>query len=260
MVPIRDKARIVDFLQRDPDLHLYEIGDLDPFFWPHTRWYGLEDDAGQLEAVALLYSATSLPVLLALGRELAPVASLLEAIRPDLTAPFYAHLSPGLVGVLERHFACASHGVHLKMSLADPTRIYDADTSDAPRLEPRGLSEVEEFYRRSYPGNWFDPRMLSTGQYFGIREDGALVSVAGVHVYSPDFGVAALGNIATLPSHRGRGLAGRVTARLCTSLLQTASRIGLNVKADNLGAIACYQRLGFSRVASYEEFMVGGRG
>jgi ribosomal protein S18 acetylase RimI-like enzyme len=30
--------------------------------------------------------------------------------------------------------------------------------------------------------------------------------------------------------------------------------IGLNVKADNTGAISCYERLGFEKIALYGEY------
>jgi predicted GNAT family acetyltransferase len=99
--------------------------------------------------------------------------------------------------------------------------------------------------------------MLQTGFYFGIRRGRALVSAAGVHVYSRPYKVAALGNIATRPDVRGRGLGTAVTARLCQELLRAGVEcIGLNVKADNLGARACYEKLGFVRVADYGEYMV----
>ena len=55
--------------------------------------------------------------------------------------------------------------------------------------------------------------MLETGKYFGIRREGILVSVAGIHVYSPEYDVAALGNITTHPDFRGQGLGRKVTAR-----------------------------------------------
>jgi predicted GNAT family acetyltransferase len=100
------------------------------------------------------------------------------------------------------------------------------------------------------------PLKYETKQYYGVKEDGRLVSVAGVHVYSPRYGVAALGNVATRPAWRGRGLAKRATARLCQSRLEHVPHIGANVKADNLPAIACYRRLGFETIASYGEFMV----
>jgi len=118
------------------------------------------------------------------------------------------------------------------------------------------LPDIQAFYQDSYPGNWFDPRMLETGQYFGLLTDDRLVSVGGIHVYSPQYRVAALGNIATHPAYRGRGCGKAVTARICQSLSQTVDEIGLNVKADNRPALACYQRLGFDVVAEYGEFAV----
>jgi predicted GNAT family acetyltransferase len=95
--------------------------------------------------------------------------------------------------------------------------------------------------------------MLQTGRYYGVRDAGRLLSVAGVHVHSPAMRVAALGNIATHPTARGRGLAAAVTARLCAELLRECDHVGLNVKADNQPAVACYSRLGFAPVAEYEE-------
>jgi hypothetical protein len=41
MVMLHDKGEIEAFLRRDVSLHIYEIGDLDDVFWPHTTWYAL---------------------------------------------------------------------------------------------------------------------------------------------------------------------------------------------------------------------------
>ena len=101
--------------------------------------------------------------------------------------------------------------------------------------------------------------MLETNQYFGIMEDNRLASIAGIHVYSPEYRVAALGNTTTLPSQRNKGYARRVTARLCQSLMDEGMDVGLNVKADNKTAVSCYERVGFKVVATYEEFMVQGK-
>ena len=99
------------------------------------------------------------------------------------------------------------------------------------------LADIEAFYRTAYPGTWFAARMLATGRYVGIREDGRLVCVAGVHVHSPTWGVAALGNVATLPERRGEGLARAACAALCRLLLADGiETIALNVRADNAPA------------------------
>jgi predicted GNAT family acetyltransferase len=68
--------------------------------------------------------------------------------------------------------------------------------------------------------------------------------------------VAALGNLATRPELRRQGLATRTVARLCLSLVEAVRHVGLNVHADNTGAIALYEKLGFKVVAPYIEAMV----
>ena len=242
-----DALAIARYCRRDLALYLYQVGDLDPFFWPHTRWYGRRDARGQLAALALLYRGSDPPTLLAFASEpeRASTAALLAELEPQLPERLYAHLSPGLDAAFGSR-RLQRHGRHLKMELSDVTRL--AAVEPDPRIV--ALTEADEpqltaFYRESYPDNWFDRRMLLTGQYLAFRDGERLLSVAGVHVYSPRYRVAALGNITTSPSVRGQGLACRVTAALCRQLLESVDVIGLNVAADNAAAVACYRRLGF---------------
>lgn len=255
LVSLRDRDAIESWLRRDAAVHLYELGDLDDFFWPSTTWYGLMND-DVVEAVALLYTATTLPVLVAMGREstMLQVRALLAELAPVMPARFYAHLVPGSADVLARSFDLVSHGTHDRMVLADRTRVDAVDTRTAVPLGPDDEAELSAFYTRAYPGNWFDPRMLGTGAYFGVRREGQIVSVAGVHVVSRRHRVAALGNIATDPLLRGQGLGRIVTAAACQSLAD-ADPIGLNVADDNVGAIGLYRSLGFERVTCYEEHL-----
>jgi predicted GNAT family acetyltransferase len=142
------------------------------------------------------------------------------------------------------------------MAMRDTSGAVGIDCHESVRLTERDRDDLVRLYDDSYPGNWFDPQMLETGQYFGVRVDGRLVSVAGVHVYSEHYRVAAVGNIVTHPAYRNRGYATLVTARLCQSLLEKIDHIGLNVKSDNAPALACYTRLGFEIVAPYGEFTI----
>ncbi len=254
VLDVDDPALIERFARRDEALHLYELGDLDPFFRPHTTWFGLTGEDGELSALALLYHGVSPPTLLALGRvDAEATGALVEAIAPRLPPLCYAHLSPGLLPRLGDRWSPQHHGLHLKMAHRDRDRLA-LHTDDVQRLGPADLADLQALYQRSYPDNWFDARMLQTGQYFGIRQDEQLVCVAGIHVYSPRYRVAALGNVTTDPQWRGRGLARRTTARLCHSLYQTVSTIGLNVKAENTAAIACYRSLGFVEIGQYDEY------
>ena len=262
LISLRDRDAIEVWLRRNAALHLYELGDLDDFFWPTTTWYGLEkDDAqpsplGRVEAVALLYTATALPVLVVMGDEtyLPGVRALLDKLAPVLPARFYAHLLPGSADMLARTFHLEPHGTHDRMVLRDRARLDAVDTSEAVPLGPADEPELSAFYAHAYPGHWFEPRMLAIGAYFAVRRAGKIASVAGVHVVSRRHRVAALGNIATDPALRGQGLARIATAAVCRSLAEL-DPIGLNVAADNAAAIALYRSLGFERTAVYEEHL-----
>lgn len=251
---VHDRTRIADRLREEPALHLYALGDLDDFFFPHTIWYALEVE-GALRQIALLYTGTSLPCLQALApeSEVGEMRSLVRAMAPLLPRRLYVHATPGVVEELAEAYELSPHGLHRKMVLRDRGCLDGVDTSRAAALGPADRAEIDALYAAAYPGNWFDARMLETGRYMGVREGGRLVSIAGIHVYSPVHRVAALGNVTTHPDHRGRGLAGIVTAALCRVLLDDCDVIGLNVLADNRAAIGVYERLGFAIVASYDE-------
>jgi len=252
---IRDKDTIERFLRRNTYLHIYEIGDLDDFFWPYTTWFAAQDGS-EITELALLYTGQPLPVLLALTENIERMGDFLSSIKRRLPDRFYAHLSPGLEKIFSDTHHLESHGDYLKMGVLDRCAVLDLDCSKAFQLDVHHLDELNAFYDTCYPGNWFDPRMLETHQYFGLRKEGQLVSVAGIHVFSADYKVAALGNIATSLEERGKGFGRAVTGAVCRSLLKHVEHIGLNVKKDNIAAIACYKRLGFDVTAPYGEFMV----
>lgn len=255
LVCLRDKKVIESFLRNDPYLHIYGIGDLDDFFWPYTTWYG-STSSEELDAVVLLYERQPPPVILALSKHIPVMRGFLESILHLLPERFYAHLSPGVEDALKSACTLDPHGMHYKMALRDSMPVHRADCSRVIPLTMSDLGDILKLYGASYPGNWFDPEMLETDRYFGIREGEDLVSVAGVHVYSEKYRVAALGNIATHPDHRKKGFGAQVTAALCRSLLDNVDHIGLNVRFDNRAAISCYGKLGFQVIASYNEFMV----
>ena len=253
---IRNKREIETYLRRNTFLNIYGIGDLDDSYWPHTTWCAIKN-RDLIEALALLYIGLSLPVFLALtDRNSDAMSELLNSIADQLPERFYAHLSPGYEKIFERNFMLKSHGLHYKMALKDKSRVRGGDTSRVVMISNDDIKELVTFYNKSYPGHWFEPRMLDSGHYYGIRESDKMVSVAGVHVYSPEYRVAALGNIATHPDYRGKGLGNAVTARLCQELLRSVDHVGLNVKSDNKIAVNCYQKLGFETIAEYGEYMI----
>ena len=165
------------------------------------------------------------------------------------------HLTPGGEQAFSDAWQVESHGRHHKMALTAPQALSEIDASRVSHLTASDLPALQDLYQSAYPGNWFDPRMLETGCYYGVCQGERILSVAGGHVFSPRYRVAAIGNITTHPDFRGQGLGTQVTAQLCRQLTQQVDHIGLHVRTDNAVAIACYQRLGFTVVADYEEFM-----
>lgn len=249
---LHNKDEIESFFRHNTLLHLYALGDLDDFFWQYTTWYALREDSCVTE-IALLYTGGSLPTLLALTDNASRMQELLKTIMPLLPKRLDAHLSGDLAAVFARDYHVQPYGNHTKLALTQHASLSAIDTSQVVRLSRADLVDLETLYSISYPGNWFDPRMLETGYYYGIRANNELVSVAGIHVYSQRYRIATIGNVTTHPSFRGRQLATAACAKLCQDLLLTVDHIGLNVKSDNAGAIACYERLGFERIATYEE-------
>lgn len=254
IVELRDRERLAAFLARRPALHAYELGDLDDFFWPHTRWFGL-DDHGVLHQVALLYEEHDPPTLIAMARPPeGGMAELLAKLAPGLPDRFECHAGPeALAGLGEAFEPVRGPHAHVRMALEDDAAAQ-ALAEPVEVLGGDDLDEVTALYAAAYPSSWFHERRLETGRYVGLREHGRLVCVAGVHVHAPAFGVAALGDVATHPTARGRGKAAATCAGLCALLREDGcTTIALNVREDNIPAIAAYRRIGFDVVTGYLE-------
>ena len=86
--------------------------------------------------------------------------------------------------------------------------------------------------------------------YCGIKdEQGRLLSVAGIHLLNPDYRVAAIGNIVTDSSCRGRGYATKCVRHILDQLFTLVDSVALNVLEDNMPAIYCYKKFGFQTTA-----------
>jgi RimJ/RimL family protein N-acetyltransferase len=250
----RDKNEIFRFLSRTPDLHLYTIGDLDDFFWPDTIWYAIYNN-GEMQSIALLYTAMT-PSTLLLFYESDPYYSreLLRSILGFLPDKLNVHLSPGLIDLFGKESIIRDYGHNYRMVLSgEPEYVYDKNIR---QLELGDIDIINSLYKIAYPDNWFDSRMVETGKYFGYFLEGMLTGIAGIHVYSAEYRIAALGNIATHPEFRGRKICYKLTSSLCSDLKNSVDIIGLNVKSENQAAIRCYENIGFKIKSVYDECLV----
>ena len=243
----RDKKTLENFLRKDPYLHFYEIGDLQEKLFPNTQWFVITDKCG-ITAAALLYRAKEINIFYLL-EDSAPDAAkeLLSGIATKLPEKMYCLLSPYLVDLMAEKYSFEKAVSYDKMKLTGD--IFIGRNIKYPeytyRINSNDAETVGEFLREINPGAFFNGGMLKTGKYFCIRKNASLIATAGVHLYSKEYSVAAIGNVATLPEERGKGYATSVMASLCADLWHDVRTIGLNVRSDNAPAIKIYQNLGF---------------
>jgi GNAT superfamily N-acetyltransferase len=248
-----NKDELYRHFSKDPVLFGYHIGDLDPFYFEHCRWAVNRDRDGEIEDVVLIYDGLSVPTVLAFGIGSA-FESLLKDILAHVPARFYCHFQSEYGDLFRRVFNERPLGTHQKMKLASYNPYRSGVHSDGIiRLGRDHLPQLLDLYERSYPGNYFDQRLLKTEKYFGYLHNDRLVSVSGLHVYSDRYRIAVLGNIVTDPGYRGRGLATALTARLVDELVGEGKRVMLNVSTENDPAVRCYTKLGFEKACEYEE-------
>lgn len=251
-----NKQILVEFLLKNVSLNLYHIGDLDPFFFPRTEWFcSLTKD--RIEEVVLVYKGGAATTVLSfVSNSIEQNAMLLDSVAHDLPDQFYSHLSCGVADNLNRIKVKEFYGTHFKMKLKNELLPSGIESDGIRRLGEADLNDLKRLYKESYPENFFDNRMLETGKYFGSFENDKLTGASGIHVYSPEMKVAALGNIVIGKEYRGKGLCKALVTTLCRDLLKTVDVIGLNVHEKNTSAIKCYERCGFEVVGKYDEFLM----
>ncbi len=251
---LHDKSIIFDFLKQNSGLQIYSIGDLDNFFWPKTIWFALNQNE-TINAIALLYVGMEPSTLLSFYDEESYYSSqLLEKIKSILPNKLNMHLSPDLINIFGKENIIEHYGFNYKMLLNK--EVNEINDKNIRKLTIDDLQIIKNFYEISYPQNWFDERMLQTNKYYGYFSKNKLIGISGIHVYSEEYKVAALGNIATHPDFRGQQIGYKLTSALCFDLQKTVDSIGLNVKSDNEYAIKCYKKIGFEIVGEFGEYFV----
>ncbi|MFE3636181.1 GNAT family N-acetyltransferase [Streptomyces cellostaticus] len=135
-------------------------------------------------------------------------------------------------------------GRRMTWSGTGPAAIPDARTdAGVVELGPESVPEMLALVERTRPGP-FRPRTPELGTYLGIRDGGRLVAMAGERLRPP--GWTEISAVCTAPEARGRGHALRLIGALVARVVKRGERPFLHVAEANTGAIALYERLGFT--------------
>ncbi len=130
-------------------------------------------------------------------------------------------------------------GVQMVYNQADLGRY---DTRDIRKLGDEDASEMLALAKLTEPGP-FVSRTHEMGDFFGVRQSGRLIAMAGERMRFGRF--AEVSGVCTHPDYQGQGLAGRLSAHVAARILARGEIPFLHAWAANTGAIRLYEKLGF---------------
>jgi ribosomal protein S18 acetylase RimI-like enzyme len=238
---LTDKDSIRTILRHDPLWSVYALGDLSSRMYDKTQWFTPD--------LALVLHDYGTSILFATG-----TGAVREALE-HATSPVHLQVQADALAEIERHATVTEKRMMWRMGWADragragraggAVRLASADVPALVKLFADGEAAGES-------PDFFYPSMVTDGVFFGVYDGATLVAAAGTHLFAPEEGAAAIGNIYTMRDRRGRGL-GRVVTSAVLDGVKDIETVGLNVRADNLAALHLYESLGFVRHCPFYE-------
>lgn len=237
MQTLTDPAVLEPILNRDWRWAGFAIGDLEPEWMHHCEW------RHSANTLVLLFDKLS-PRMVCHYGDASGLATILASIREPRV---WANVREEFEDIFCRFYRPEQAVRMRRMYLEQPV----ASRGEAVALTLSDCAEIEDLLTT---GEWvfFLPECLAAGHYYGVREHGRLVAIAGTILASPRYNIAALGSVFTHPDRRGSGLAGVCCSHVLASVGRAGiSRVVLNVDERKAGARGVYERLGFRTACTY---------
>jgi RimJ/RimL family protein N-acetyltransferase len=240
-----DEARA--FLERDRLMAAYALADIDQPEIEGARWW-IARREGDIAAVVLVVEGLPFRPCFATGASDGLAAIFREAIREPRVLLATPPRSRGAIEMTYRF----ERVDHMRRMVVNVNRFRPRINQQVTRLTPDHLDSVIDLYGHA-SRTYFTPERMRREIYFGIYQTDILVSAAGTHVRSRRSGLAAVGNVLTRLAYRGRGMARSVTSAVTETALEEHRDVVLNVREDNMPAIAVYERLGYQTHGQFIE-------
>jgi ribosomal protein S18 acetylase RimI-like enzyme len=245
----RDRGLLHRFLGRDRVFAAYAIADTDDSEFERTR-FGIAFDDGEPVAVVMEYRGISPQPVFAMGEPDGISAILRDVVRPRVA---YLGAKQAAFGGVRQHYRLDAPAPMLRMVVERDS--FQPVVGDAVRLDQGDTGHLNRLYQLGFNA-YLPDQAVAAGIYYGVRRGTRLIAAAGTHVVSPQWGIAAVGNVYTHREYRGQGLAKVVTSAVTAELLRQCDTVVLNVRSDNPPALGVYRALGYRDHTEFEERLV----
>ncbi|HVO36990.1 MAG TPA: GNAT family N-acetyltransferase [Candidatus Acidoferrum sp.] len=230
------------FLKQDPITNILVLGDLyQPLFSVSDIYCAMEKH--RAVGVCSIYRAFSTPSIVFGASEPEVKRALLETALKKVSDKFVSLCTPTDINLLTQYSTLLHLHHEQQMTANFPKQVKHEDV-EVTKVQKNELEELNSFYTQHNAEAW-TPIQFETGPYYCVKQEGEIVSAAGVHIVTPQ--IAQLGNIITDEAYRNKGFATQCTYSLATDLASKGRIISLFVRADNAPAIRMYEKLGFSK-------------
>jgi len=230
------------FLASDPVANVLVLGDVyEPLFRVSDVYVAYE--GSRLTGACSIYRAFPTPSIVFSTGKAETKQALIEKALGQVSGDFISLCSPEDAYLFEKHATSLDRRFEQQM-VARSTDISSELCLGVSRVKKCDLELLDRFYVDHCSEAWA-PIQFEAGPYYCIKQDGDIVSAAGVHLVAPQ--IAQLGNIVTDKAYRNRGFAGACTSALAAALASEDRIISLFVRTDNCAAIHIYEVLGFTK-------------
>ncbi len=231
---------IEEYLRKDIPLNGLLLYDL-TLAWDSSMWYIIRENQKLTGCLVIYTGGQGMYSFFTRGNPRAVNQLVANLAHPVIFAIIPQAHKP----IVDKYYEFLTESEFLLMRL-EQSNCELVSSQNAIRLTDEDVEEVDAFFQTTTAGAW-NPKQMTIGPFYGIREQTKLVSICGtIGVYNTSPGVSVIGNLVTLSQYQNRGYGTSVLCAVIRELFDNYRYVTLMVDSENRGAIRIYERLGFA--------------